>query len=294
MLLATVPLACGGSRERLVERLEVRLALQADGSLEVSETWLVDVDPGRPSAFARDLPRGHHDGVSGLQPSPAARVEQGNAPSVSWAIGPGWGAGLQSLSVRYAAANALELGPGRARLSWPVLPPNHRWRIKQAYLHFESPAGVTPVAPGGILEPGWRVTEVQTGVQAIRSDISPGEPVTVSFEFNRDALKLQEPRWQFQAERAREFKPAFASAAAFIVIVGLAVLGLLRVLVPEQGRAASRRGLRTAGLVFLVLGPLMAGAVRLTLDSFGPWAQSVPASVAIVGLLFVIAGRRRS
>ena len=290
VLLAVASLACGGAGERLVERLEVRLALQADGSLEVNETWIVDVDPGTPSAFTRKLPREHHDGLSVLQPSPPAVVEQGRAPSVSWEIGPGWGAGLQALSVRYVAANALALGPGRARLSWPLLLPNHRWRIKQAYLHFESPAGIVPVTPGGIAEPGWGVTERPTGVEAVRANVGPGEPVTVSYEFSRDGLKLQEPRWQFLAERAQEFKPAFASAAAFIVIVGLAVLGLLRVLVSEQGRAAARRGLRTAGIVFLLLGPALAAVVRLTLDAFGPWAQSVPAAVAVVGLMFLVAG----
>ena len=283
-------LACGGAGERLVERLEVRLALLPDGSLDVHEIWLVEVDPSTPSTFTRKLPREHHDGLSGLQPTPPAQVEQGKAPSVSWAIGPGWGAGVQSLSVRYVAANALALGPGRARVSWPLLLPSHRWRIKQAYLHFESPPGVTPATPGGIAEPGWRVTEQSTGVQAIRANVGPGEPVTVSFEFSRDALKLEEPRWQFLMERAEEFKPAFASAAAFILIVGLAVLGLIRVLVSDQARGAARHGLRTAGIVFLLIGPVLAVVVRLTLDAFGPWAQSVPASVAVVGLMFLIAG----
>ena len=292
-VLLAASLACGGAGERLVERLEVRLALQPDGSLEVNETWLVDLDPRTPSTFTRKLPR-EHDGLSGLQSSPPAVVEQGKAPSVSWAIGDGWGAGVQALTVRYVAANALALAPGRARLSWALLLPNHRWRIKQAYLHFESPPGIAPVTPGGIAEPGWGVTERPTGVEAIRANVGPGEPVTVSFEFSRDGLTLQEPRWQFLAERAREFKPAFASAAAFIVIVGLAVLGLLRVLVSQQGRAAARSGLRTAGIVFLVLGPLLALVVKLTLDDFGSWAMSVPASVAVVGVMFLIAGTRRA
>lgn len=288
-LLAVGSLACDGVSEGPVERFEARLTLQPDGTLEVAETWLVDVDPGRSSTFIRRLPR-EHDGLSGVQTSPPARIDHGKSSSVTWTMGAGWDAGLQSLSVRYTAASALALGPGRARLSWPLLDPTHRWRIKQAYLHFEGPPGIAPIAPGGIAEPGWRVTEVQTGVQAIRSDIAPGDPVTVSFEFSRDALKLQEPRWQFLSERAREFMPAFASAAAFIVIVGLSVLGLLRVLVSEQGRAAAREGLRTAGIVFLLLGPALALVVRLTLDSFGPWAQSVPAAVAVVGLMFLVAG----
>jgi len=292
-VLLAASLACGGAGERLVERLEVRLTLQPDGSLEVNETWIVDVDPSTPSTIIRKLPREHHDGLSGLQSSPPAVVEQGKAPSVSWAIGPGWGAGLQSLSVRYVAANTLALAPGRARLSWPLLLPNHRWRIKQAYLHFESPAGVAPVTPGGIAEPGWGVTERPTGVQAIRANVGPGEPVTVSFEFNRDELKPHEPEWQFLMERAEEFKPAFASAAASILIVGLAVLGLIRVLVSEHARAAAWRGLRTAGIVFLLLGPLLALVVKLTLDAFGPWAMSVPAAVAMVGLMFLIAGTVR-
>lgn len=282
--------ACGADTPRDVDRLEVRLALQPDGSLEVDETWFVVVDPGTPSAFVRKLPREHHDGLSHLQSSPPGLIEQGNAPSVNWAIGPGWGAGLQSLGVHYVATNALALGPGRARVTWPLLPPNHRWRIKQAYVHFASPPGVTPVMPGGIAEPGWRVTEVQTGVQAIRGDVGPGEPVTVSFEFSRDGLKLQEPRWQFLAERAREFRPAFASAAAFILIVGAAVLGMLRVLLSEHARAAAARGLRVSGLVFLVLSLVLAGVVALALADFGPWAQSIPASVAVVGLMFLIAG----
>lgn len=289
-MLAAALAACGGAGERLVERLEVRLALQPDGSLEVNETWLLEVDPGTPSTFVRKLPGMHHDGLSQLESSPPGLVNQGKTPSVSWAIGAGWGAGLQSLGVRYVAANALALGPGRARLAWPLLLPNHRWRIKQAYVHFERPPGAVPLMPGGIAESGWRVTEVSTGVQAIRADVGPGQPVTAFFEFSRDGLKLQEPRWQFLAERAQEFKPAFASAAAFIVVVGFAVIGLIRVLVSEQGRAEARRGLRTAGVVFLVLGPLLAIVVKLTLDTFGPWALSVPAAIAVVGLLFLVAG----
>jgi hypothetical protein len=60
----------------------------------------------------------------------------------------------------------------------------------------------------------------------------------------------------------------------------------------DQERAVSAAGLRKAGGVFLVLGGGLTWVVRYTLESFGLWAMAVPLSVAVVGLLFLIAAPR--
>jgi hypothetical protein len=253
----------------------------------VSETWIIPIEAGASVTVA--LPREHHDGLSGVQPSPGAAVDPGASPSVTWTP-PASASGPQTFSVSYVASRAFALGPGRARLAWPILPRGHGWRIREASVAITTPPGVTPVSPAGVAEPGWEVAERPDGLEARKAGVAPGETATLILEFSRDDLSPPEPAWQFLSQRAEEFKPAFASAAAFILVVGLAVLGMLRVFVPDQARAQAARGLRVSGLVFLVLGPLLAVLVRLTLHTFGPWAQSVPAAIAAVGLLFLAAG----
>ena len=262
---------CGGAPQS-IDRLVVQLALQKDGSLQARETWTLGPGDGDASTLSVDFPRQYHDGLSD--------VHQGATTPVTFRR-------------QYVAAHTLALTPGRAHLTWPVLPDGHRWRIREVQVEVAIPHGIATVGLPGIAEAGWTVTAQQSRIDATRKDVAPGETATLIVEFSREGLSAPEPEWQFVLDRAEEFKPAFMSAAAFILIVGVAVLGLLRVLVSVQGRQAAIRGLRVAGIVFLILGALLAVLVTLTLDAFGAWTLSIPASIALVGAMFAIAGSRR-
>ena len=271
-LLVLALAGCGGAVQT-IDRLDVQLALQKDGSLQTTETWTVGTDSGKATSLKLDLPRWYHDGLSD--------VRQDATTSGTFRR-------------QYVAAHTLALAPGRAHLTWPVLPAAHRWRIREVHFEVRVADGIAPVSQSGVAEAGWTVTARPNGIEATRKDVAPGESATLIMEFSREGLSAPEPEWQFLMDRAEEFKPAFMSAAAFIVVVGLAVLALLQVLVSAQAQASATRGLRVAGVVFLILGVLLAGAVQLTLAAFGPWLMGVPASIAIVGVMFVIAGCRRT
>jgi hypothetical protein len=285
-----------------VDRLDVLLAVLPDGSLEAQESWVVRFGDPASSSFTRMLPSGFHDGIADTQAlvdgqlltdtgAQRAVVQEGRRPRVVWHIPPITN-GKRIFQLRYRAANVLALRAGRARLEWPVLGGGHGWTVREAQITLTAPPGHTPAEPPGMSEAGWTVAARPDGIRGVRADIAPSESATVVMELGRDGLTLTEPAWQFHHERAAEFAPAFASAAVFIVIVGISVLVMIRAGLISGGPAGypgAARGLRISGLVCVALGVALAVAVRLVLDSFGPWALGVPASVIAVGLLFLVA-----
>jgi hypothetical protein len=250
LLLLLFAAACGGRAS--VDRLDVLLAVQSDGSLEVQENWAVRFTPPESTQFRRQLPATHHDGLSGvrayldgrlLQPESGpqhADVRLGRSPRVDWTIAP-IAEGVRQFQVRYRAAATLAISGGRARLDWPILASRHGWRIQTAQVVVTAPPGVVRVEPPGMAEAGWAVTERPDGFQAVRQDIGPSEPASAIMELGRDGLSAVEPAWQFAAERAAEFQLAFAAAGAFIGVVGLCVLVMVRVLLPA-GRTGAESG----------------------------------------------------
>jgi hypothetical protein len=159
---------------------------------------------------------------------------------VDWTIAP-IAEGVRQFQVRYRAASTLALSGGRARLDWPILAPRHGWRIQTAQVVVTAPPGVARVEPSGMAEAGWAVTVRPDGFQAVRQDIGPSEPASAIMELGRDGLSAVEPVWQFAEERAAELQLAFAAAGAFIGVVGLCVLVMIRVLLPA-GRLGAESG----------------------------------------------------
>jgi uncharacterized ion transporter superfamily protein YfcC len=93
--------------------------------------------------------------------------------------------------------------------------------------------------------------------------------------------------------------------ALFILVIGGGVLWIVRFQYPrrrrdagplteseDRERSAVRAGLRTSGLVSVVLSVVLALVTWLTLSHFGWWPMSLPASILIVGLVFLAVGRR--
>jgi hypothetical protein len=252
LMLAVLSVACGARTS--VDRLDVLLALLPDGTLEVQETWVVRFGKAATS-FTRELSGSHHDGLSHVQASVDGRlvserpgvekaaVRLGRRPEIIWVI-PSITNGTRTFQLRYRAVRALSLSGTRARLEWPVLEPGHGWRIGEAHLVVTAPAGVTVMPPAGVGETGWTVAERPDGISADKNSLGPSESVTAILELGREGLSIEEPAWQYAAERADEFMPAFASAAVFLGVVGVSVLIMIRIMLPP-GRADALAGQTT-------------------------------------------------
>jgi cobalamin biosynthesis protein CobD/CbiB len=57
-------------------------------------------------------------------------------------------------------------------------------------------------------------------------------------------------------------------------------------------QASVARGLRVAGVSIVLFGLLCAAAVPWLLASFGSWPYVLPASIVVVGLWLIVAGKR--
>ena len=263
--------------------------------------------PPESSSFTRTLPSSHHDGLSNVQAfldsrllnegsrGEYTRVRLGRAPDVTWTLAPILD-GARRFQLRYRATGTLAISGARARFEWPVLERRHGWRIRDAHLTITAPAGATLLSGAGMIEPGWNVAQRPDGITAEKQDIGGAESVTTRLELNRDGLSVAEPAWQFASGRSDELMPAFVSAGAFIVVIGIGVLVMVRAMLPkdaaDHGRAAAS-GLRASGWVLVALAIALGLVVRYALDSFGPWAMAVPASVGLVGLMFLVGSRRQ-
>ena len=249
LLLVALTASCGGGAR--VDRLDVLLALLPDGTLEVQETWVVHFGRAATS-FTRHLPAMHHDGLSHVQASVEGRlvserpgveradVRLGGRPAIVWAV-PSISNMAQTFQLRYRAAKSLAVSDGRARLEWPILAAWHGWSIGEAHLVVTAPAGVTVIPPAGVAEAGWTVAERPDGISADRNGVGPRESITAILDLGRDGLSIEEPAWQFAEERAGEFMPAFASAAVFLIVVGVSVLLMIKVMLPA-GRSEAVAG----------------------------------------------------
>lgn len=276
-----------------VDRLDVLLTLLADGSLEVQETLSVRFSVPASTSFVRRLPRAGHDGITQVRAYLDDRLvgDQAGADA-TWTF-PAIASGTRLLRLRYRAAATLAVSGGRGRFAWPVLEGGRDWPVTEARVVLIAPAGSAVLIPVAVAEPGWRVSERPDGGVAEKSGVEVSESANVSVEIGITPRSLAEPTWQFEAERAEKLVPAFVIAALFILVAGVGALVMVGVLSPksrgDEERAVSVASLRKAGGVLLVLGAGLTWVVRDTLDAFGPWAMVVPVSVAVVGLLFLVA-----
>ncbi len=317
----------------------------------MQETWLVRFGARESTRFERALPRTHHDGLTNVQAfldgrllsatgPERAEVRLGRKPQVRWTVAP-IRDDVRTFQVRFRATAALAITGRRARLAWPLLEPRHGWAIGEARIVLTAPAGGVLAEPAGLGETGWAVTERPDGIGAAKTSVTSGESITPMLELDRAGLSVSEPRWQVADDRAAEFAPAFASAGAFILVVGVAVLVMIQVLLPaarvpagaslvedpgqldpavrkllrrggragwrpqsdllrflvsvnlaDSARVGAAEGLRTAGLVCVILGGGLFVAAQYVRDSFGGWTLAVPWSVVAVGVLFLVAGGR--
>ena len=292
-----------------VSHVDIAVTVSRDGSLSVRETFRVRFDTSHTS-FHRSAPAVGHDGISEvratlddveLPPAGEKRIESrsGSRLDVTWRFPPV--TGEHTLGLTYRAANAVHVSGIRGRVSWLALPPRHGLAIDAMTISLALPGGVVQLQDPWINESGWAVTRETLGMRAAKSSVTAAESVTAGAEFTIDGLGLAQPAWQYHAQRAGEFMPAFVSAGTFLLVVAAGILMMVRVRlaalepgVAERERAGAVRGLRVSGWVTLAAGALGWLVVAATLGTYGAWPYALPSCTIASGLLFLWDARRLS
>jgi hypothetical protein len=293
-----------------VERLEVELRVALDGTVVTRETFTLSV-PDRGGTFSRHVPRERADALifqsssmdgHALEPGApgAASLEIGGRDDLdmTWTFAPG-PAAERVVSFSYRAEGAVAVRGTRGALRHEAVPASRPYAIRAARIRAGVPDDMHMFDGSGIAEAGWTVARTADGILAERGGVDAGAGATVVLELGIDPARIAEPTWQRHEEWARQLVPAFVSGGLFILVIGAGVLWIIRFQYPRrlagqdvQERQVVRQGLRTTGVAGLGFAVLLAGVMWLTLRHLGPWSMAVPASVFIVGAVFLVVSRR--
>jgi hypothetical protein len=182
-------------------------------------------------------------------------------------------------------------------LEWTAIPPDRGYPIQASRLSLTIPDTADLFDGSGIAAAGWTVRREPHGISAERANLSPSESGTVIAEVSVDPSAVVDPVWQRDEAWQRDLMPALVSGGLFILVVGAGVLWIVSWQYPRddlslaQDRASALRALRSAGFISLVFAVLVAAGCWIGLPRVGLALQSIPASIFVVGLSFLIGAR---
>ena len=299
--------ACARPERLPALQVDVVLAVQRDGSLLVEETLRVRID--RPiSTFRRASPRFRHAGIDQVRATLDGKdVAHLQGPTqCSWRDGqldvvwtfPAM-TGEHTFGVTYRAISVVEVSGIRGRVSWMAMPADRSFDIGTMNVSLALPQGVVQIGDPWVMEAGWTVAREPIGMRATRASVPPDEGVHVGAEFTIDTLDLPQPAWQYDQARAEEFKLAFLSGGAFLLVVAAGIVVMIRLRlsgiepgpVRESERTTTVQGLRTTAIVTMAAGVGGWFLVQVTLGTFGPWPYALPICTILSGVVFLIAAR---
>ena len=296
-----------------IERLDVEVVVLPDGGLDVAERLTLMPLEGAVS-LRRVVETPYADtvvfeavridgqlvepgagGVTVDTPDPGTLVLVVDRRDVDAAVELEW---------EYAVTRAVAVRQPRGRLAWQVLEADRSFDVSNVDIRLRLPDHASIYDGSGMAEPGWDVAVVGDHMTARRERVPAAEGATLLAAFDVDRGRVQQGQWEWDLDRQQEFALALVAAGAFILVVGVGILVLLRVQyapVPADAaddvRRASRaerqrlaRGLHVSSAVTLVVAGLFSAAGMLWMSGLGPALQAIPASMAAVAMMFLIAG----
>ncbi len=299
---------------------DARIVVRPDGNLDVVETMVVEADASGVVALDRVVGSPRADAVTfeafSIDGVPVA------AETAGLSVRPAGDAGIHVLwrpdppreraavTLAYRVDRAVGVNQPRGRLEWPLLFAGDPHDVGSARVVLTLPDDVVTYDGTGMAEAGWSVVVTSDGVEARNPDVPAGAGATLLAVFDVDRTAVRQGQWEWNLDRQRQFFPALVAGGLFILVIGGGVLGQLRLQYPpvRPGTDAGRRrasmadrqmlarGLRTSALVSMPFAAAAAAASHYWLGGLGPAVQVIPASVAVVALMFLIAawwyGRR--
>lgn len=241
--------ACGGDgKSYSADRFDVDLAVQADGSLVVTETVDFRFEGGPFTFVFRDLAFSEIDGIDRLQATMDGQVlPQGTGPSmveiqagdplqVTWHLPPTSDA-THSFGLTYRVQGAIRQPFGDAdALIWRAVPEEHDYEIASSTVTVSYPPSTSLLAEPSVWDRRAAV-ESSPGLSTLQvQDIGVDEELVVEARFMPGSLLSAPPAWQAaQQERRQHTQPA--------LILGLSA-GLLTLLLASIWLWAFARRLR--------------------------------------------------
>jgi hypothetical protein len=295
----------------------VTLAVRPDGAIDVREIMSVRFDGPDSSHFERRIALERADSlafvsasIDGARIEPGSHgntsldVDDGDSLTVVWAFPPSPNA-TRAFELVYRANGAVAVRGSRGVIGYVAVPDGRTYPIEKATVRLAVDREMHRFDGAGIAEAGWTVSRTADGIAAERTGLAPTEGATVMAEVGIDPAVIAEPSWQRYRDWADDLIPAFVSGGLFILVIGGGVLWIVRFQYPrrrrdagplteaeDHERSAVRTGLRTGGLVAVVLSVVLAFVTWLTLSHFGWWPMSLPVSILAVGLVLLGVGRR--
>jgi hypothetical protein len=296
--------ACSRSGPRAVaDTFTATLQIQPDGRVDVTEHLVVRLGQGA-TTFERRVTPIRADRVEFVSATLDGRpldqaagdldVDAGRSLRVRWKVADG---ATHEFGLQYRAENAVEIQGRRGYVRLIILDAARQFDVRSATFSVEPPAGVSLEERSGMGEAGWTVARTENGILAERRDLAAADSATAVVELPIDPSGMKDPTWQMNEERATQFAPAFISGGLFILVIGAGILWIVRFEHPkrrtddEAERRIVRRGLRLGGLACIALSVLAWVVTWLFLGQYGMSPMAIPASIFIVGIIFLaIAG----
>jgi hypothetical protein len=224
------------------ERFDVRIVVQPDGTLNVTETIVFRFMGGPFSYVFRELAFNNLDEIDNLQASldglalaqgaqpGQVEITRGQPIKVTWHFAPVQDA-VHEFSLTYRIKGAIRQGASADILIWRAIPDEYEYPINQGLIRIEYPAGVMPTTSPGISFAGANLEVDSTGATFALNNLEADTPVDVTISFPHGSLIAQPSAFQTEkqpeAEVATMAIPFGLGAAALTILLG--VVGVILV-----------------------------------------------------------------
>lgn len=228
-----VPLAAG--KDYAADRFDVIWDVQEDGSLVISETVIFRFEGGPFTYVYRELPLDYSDGIvdiratlDGAPLSAGAGAGQvgitGRDPiKVTWHFPPTSDA-AHTYGLSYCALGVVRQEADADLLLWHALPTEYEYRIAEATLTVNYPAGISPLAAPEVRRGRAEISAEAGRVVFTARNLSSDSDLLVALRFAPGSLISAAPQWQAQAAQARQTAPVWGGIALGAFLVGVAAL----------------------------------------------------------------------
>ena len=226
------------------ERFDVRIEMQPDGSLLVTETVVFRFQDGPFSYAFRHLALNELDRIEvlsttldgqavlpGTQPGQVEISADSDPIELTWHFEPTSDAS-RTVGLTYRVIGNVRQVPGGDGISWQAIPAEHEYEIRFASITLVYPPGIEPLEPVSLVGqnasietmPGWVVFHLE--------EIGINQPITIHGRFPQASLLIQPPEWQaLIIQRGQQVQ----AALPYMVIISVGLL-LIAVFIAESLR----------------------------------------------------------
>lgn len=231
--LAAVPHASAAKAYR-ADRFDIRLSIQPDGSMLVTETIRFVFGADTFTYVFRELPVRRIDALAIVGASMDGTVftpgknplqfdvkrEKNNRRRVTWHFAPVSGAAHEFV-LTYRVEGVVEQQAEADSLRWLALPDKHEYAIGCSQVDVEYPAATRLIAAPSLAPPAVTSSEGGNPLRFRRCAFDKDDSWLVELRFEPRTLAVNAPAWQQHDRLTARNMPLLAGLAALILLAGL-------------------------------------------------------------------------